>query len=90
MGVPMNLLSTVLLALAMSNDAFAAAVVKGAALHKPHWLEAIRAGLIFGSIEATTPIVGWALGSLAASYVEAWDHWIAFDLLPRARGCGRP
>jgi len=36
MGVPMNLLSTVLLALAMSNDAFAAAVVKGAALHKPH------------------------------------------------------
>ena len=36
MGVPMNLLSTVLLALAMSTDAFAAAVVKGAALHKPH------------------------------------------------------
>ena len=77
----MNPLSTVLLALAMSSDAFAAAVVKGAALHRPHWREAVRAGLIFGSIEATTPIVGWALGSLAAIYVEAWDHWIAFGLL---------
>ena len=77
----MNLVSTVLLALAMSTDAFAAAVVKGAALHRPHWREAVRAGLIFGSIEATTPIVGWALGSLAAGYVEAWDHWIAFGLL---------
>ena len=77
----MNPLSTLLLALAMSTDAFAAAVVKGAALHRPHWREAVRAGLIFGCIEATTPIVGWALGSLAASYVEAWDHWIAFGLL---------
>ena len=77
----MNLLSTVLLALAMSTDAFAAAVVKGAALHRPEWREALRAGLIFGSIEATTPVVGWALGSLAAGYVEAWDHWIAFALL---------
>lgn len=77
----MNLFSTVLLALAMSTDAFAAAVVSGAALYRPHWREAIRAGLIFGSIEATTPIVGWALGSLAAGYVEAWGHWIAFGLL---------
>jgi putative Mn2+ efflux pump MntP len=77
----LNVLSTILLALAMSTDAFAAAVVKGAALHRPHWREAVRAGLIFGSIEAMTPIVGWALGSLAASYVEAWDHWIAFGLL---------
>ena len=65
----------------MSTDAFAAAVVKGAALHRPHWREAVRAGLIFGCIEATTPIVGWGLGSLAESYVEAWDHWIAFGLL---------
>jgi putative Mn2+ efflux pump MntP len=77
----MNLLSTVLLALAMSTDAFAAAVAKGAALHRPHWREALRAGLIFGSIEALTPIVGWALGSLASGYIEAWDHWIAFGLL---------
>ena len=77
----MNIVSTVLLALAMSTDAFAAAVVKGVALHRPHWREAVRAGLIFGSIEATTPLVGWALGSLASRYVEAWDHWIAFGLL---------
>jgi len=77
----MNFISTVLLALAMSTDAFAAAVVKGAALHRPHWREALRAGLIFGTIEATTPIVGWLIGSLASSYIEAWDHWIAFALL---------
>ncbi len=77
----MNLAATLALSLAMSTDAFAAAVGKGAALHKPGWREALRTGLIFGVIEAITPIVGWAMGRVAAPYVEAWDHWIAFALL---------
>lgn len=65
----------------MSTDAFAAAVGKGAALKRVHIREALRTGLIFGVIECVTPIVGWALGSVAAPYVSAWDHWIAFVLL---------
>lgn len=77
----MNLAATAVLSLAMSTDAFAAAVGKGAALHKPHFREALRTGLIFGIIEGITPIVGWALGQVAAPYVTAWDHWIAFTLL---------
>lgn len=77
----MNLASTLLLALAMSTDAFAAAVGKGSALQKPRWREALRTGAIFGCIETLTPIAGWVLGLTAARYVEAWDHWIAFALL---------
>jgi putative Mn2+ efflux pump MntP len=77
----MNIASTVLLALAMSTDAFAAAVVKGASLHKPRIREALKTGLIFGVIEALTPLIGWLLGRFAAPYVMAWDHWIAFALL---------
>ena len=77
----MNILSTTLLAFAMSTDAFAAAVGKGAALHKPRWGDALRVGIIFGVIEALTPVAGWALGLAAADYVADWDHWIAFVLL---------
>jgi putative Mn2+ efflux pump MntP len=77
----MNLASIALLALAMSTDAFAAAVGKGTALQNPRWSEALRTGAIFGIIEAATPLVGWALGYAASSYVKAWDHWIAFTLL---------
>jgi putative Mn2+ efflux pump MntP len=77
----MNLAATVMLALAMSTDAFAAAIGKGTALHRPRWSEALRTGLIFGVIEALTPLVGWAIGRAAAGYVKAWDHWIAFVLL---------
>jgi manganese efflux pump family protein len=77
----MNFISIALLSLAMSTDAFAAAVGKGTALQKPRWSEALRTGAIFGVIEALTPLAGWALGLSAASYVKAWDHWIAFVLL---------
>jgi putative Mn2+ efflux pump MntP len=77
----MSFLSIALLSLAMSTDAFAAAIGKGTALERPRWSEALRTGAIFGAIEAITPVIGWALGLTAANYVEASDHWIAFVLL---------
>ncbi|MBU9276773.1 manganese efflux pump MntP [Burkholderia gladioli] len=77
----MNPFATLLLAFAMSTDAFAAAIGKGATLHRPSLREALKAGLVFGVIEALTPLAGWFLGRAAAQYVSAWDHWIAFGLL---------
>lgn len=77
----MNFLSIAALALAMSTDAFAAAVGIGTALQKPRWRQAAHTGAIFGAIEATTPLVGWALGLAAVDTLRAWDHWIAFVLL---------
>src|SRR5437764_15449786 len=77
----MNFASIAALALAMSTDAFAAAVGKGAALQRAQIREALRTGLVFGVIECLPPLVGWALGTVAAPYVSAWDHWIAFVLL---------
>jgi putative Mn2+ efflux pump MntP len=77
----MNPISILMLGLAMSTDAFAAALGKGAAMTRPQWPQALRVGLIFGVVETITPVVGWLLGSAASKYIEAWDHWIAFALL---------
>ncbi|MDN6858884.1 manganese efflux pump MntP [Pseudomonas sp. CAN2814] len=77
----MNPISLIFLAFAMSTDAFAAAIGKGSTLHKPRLSEALRTGLIFGVIEAITPLIGWFIGQAASSYVVEWDHWIAFGLL---------
>ena len=77
----MNPVSIVLLGFAMSTDAFAAAIGKGAAMTRPRLGQAMRAGAIFGVIEAITPVLGWLLGKGASRYIEAWDHWIAFGLL---------
>ena len=78
----MQVLSIFLIGLAMSTDAFAASVVKGAAMPRPPRLpQALRTGLLFGVIEAVTPLIGWLLGQAAARYITAWDHWIAFIVL---------
>lgn len=77
----MSFISIIFLAFAMATDAFAAAIGKGATLHKPNFREAIKTGVIFGTIEAATPVIGWGLGRAAQAYVVEWDHWIAFSLL---------
>lgn len=77
----MTPVSIVLLGLAMATDAFAAALGKGAGMARPRWGEALRIGVIFGVVEALTPVIGWLLGSAAAQFIEAWDHWVAFALL---------
>lgn len=81
----MSPLAILILSLSMSTDAFAAAVGRGAA-HRPTVPAAIRAGMVFGVIEAITPVLGWLLGRAASSYVEAVDHWIAFGLLALVGG----
>ncbi|MDF3917906.1 manganese efflux pump MntP [Salinicola salarius] len=77
----MNPASLVILAFAMSTDAFAASIGKGAALRRTRFPEALRIGVIFGTVEAITPVIGWAIGLAATRFVSEWDHWIAFVLL---------
>lgn len=77
----MNPASLILLAFAMSTDAFAASVGKGATLERTRWPEALRIGVIFGVVESITPIIGWTIGLAASHFIAEWDHWIAFLLL---------
>jgi manganese efflux pump family protein len=77
----MTPLAITLLAFSMSSDAFAAALGKGALLQRPSFWEALRTGVIFGTIEAITPVIGWTAGRAASEYIAAFDHWIAFGLL---------
>ncbi|WP_189516719.1 manganese efflux pump MntP [Kushneria pakistanensis] len=74
--------SLTLLSLAMSTDAFAASIGRGAGSGgRPRFLNALRTGAIFGAIEGITPIIGWLAGAAAVHLVSRWDHWIAFVLL---------
>lgn len=77
----MSPISIGVLAVSMSVDAFIASVGKGASAHRPSFGNAIRTGAIFGIVEATTPLIGWAAGVAASQYVAKVDHWIAFSLL---------
>lgn len=77
----MTPLSIGVLAVSMSVDAFVASVGKGAAAQRPGFRNALRTGMIFGVVEAITPLIGWAAGVAASQYVTKVDHWIAFALL---------
>ena len=76
----MSPVAIAILSVSMSADAFAAAIGRGAQ-HRPTVPQALRSGLVFGLVEAITPLIGFALGVAAASFVQAVDHWIAFGLL---------
>ena len=70
----------------MSIDSFLAALGRGAGMHRPRLVEALRTGAVFGVIEMLTPLLGWAAGMTASAYIAAVDHWIAFGLLAAVGG----
>lgn len=77
----MTLITLIFLAFAMSMDAFAVALAKGAILQRPSFVQALKIGGLFGLIEGITPLVGWLIGTVAHQWIEQIDHWIAFILL---------
>jgi putative Mn2+ efflux pump MntP len=78
--VEMTPVAIAVLAFSMSADACAAAMARGAST-RPNFRNAVKIGLVFGSVEAVTPLLGWAVGRAASRYIAAVDHWVAFVLL---------
>ncbi len=74
------MLTLVVLALALAADAFAVALCQGAAA-RPGAGRAIGIAAAFGAAQVVMPLGGWALGTIFAGAIDAYDHWIAFGLL---------
>ena len=90
----MNLLDIILLAVALAMDCFTVSIVSGMiltqrdgsfmivpAITKEPSLCVIRMAFLFGFFQALMPMLGWLGISHFQSYMEAYDHWIAFGLL---------
>jgi putative Mn2+ efflux pump MntP len=81
----MNLIDIILLAVALAMDCFTVSIVSGLMSqdsqfhHLPAWL--YRMAFLFGFFQALMPLLGWLGISHFQSYMEAYDHWIAFGLL---------
>jgi putative Mn2+ efflux pump MntP len=71
----------VLLAVALSMDAFAVSIGLGAKKAGSTLALAVKAGFLFGLFQALMPLVGYLAGVGFLSYIEQIDHWIAFILL---------
>ena len=75
------LLSVFFMGVALSMDAFAVSVCKGLTVGSVRGKHMLIAGVWFGAFQALMPLIGYYLGAAFHSYIEAFDHWIAFALL---------
>ena len=77
----MSAFEIILLAVALAMDAFAVAICKGLATEKATLKNMLIVGAWFGFFQALMPFIGCTIGAAFLSYIEAFDHWIAFVLL---------
>ena len=77
----MSLVEIFLIGIGLSMDAFAVAICQGLSMKKLNWRHSAVIALFFGGFQAMMPLLGWFLGSQFASYIQKFDHWVAFVLL---------
>lgn len=77
----MNILELFFIAVSLAMDAFAVSVSNGLMLPKIRIWHAVIFGLFFGVFQFIMPLAGYILASSFSTYIEAFDHWIAFILL---------
>jgi putative Mn2+ efflux pump MntP len=75
------MISTLLIGLSLSMDAFAISVGSGICIPNLKRFYALRSSIFFGVFQFVMPAAGWYLGYSFASYIKTYDHWIAFGLL---------
>lgn len=75
------LVEFLLLGVGLAMDAFAVSICKGLAMRKVNKKQAVIIALFFGGFQAIMPVIGWLLCKGFQTYIEAFDHWIAFALL---------
>ena len=71
-----------LVAVALSMDAFAVAVSSGIVSDSPNWKNIVKLAFFFGFFQFLMPVIGWLLGNGVSTYIEKIDHSVAFGLLP--------
>ena len=77
----MSLVEILVVAVALAMDAFAVSVAAGVTLRRVTGRQTFRLAWHFGLFQALMPIIGWAAGLTIQSFIESFDHWLAFGLL---------
>ncbi len=77
----MGLLDVILLSIALAMDCLTVSVISGVLKQSSPAGCVLRMAFLFGFFQAMMPLIGWMGISHFQTYMEAYDHWIAFLLL---------
>lgn len=75
------MIEVLILAVALSMDAFAVSIGLGSKHEKKTRALAVQAAIYFGVFQALMPLIGFLGGKGVLGWVEGYAHWIAFFLL---------
>ncbi|RXJ87505.1 manganese efflux pump MntP family protein [Arcobacter sp. CECT 8985] len=75
------MLEVIILAIALSMDAFAVSIGLGIKSNENLKVLALKAGLYFGFFQALMPFIGYFGGVGLKEYIGSFDYWVAFFLL---------
>jgi putative Mn2+ efflux pump MntP len=77
----MSTVSLFAIAIGLAMDAFAVSVSSGVVLKRMKIRHALLIASFLGGFQGIMPFIGWSAGNWIQTYIEAFDHWIAFILL---------
>lgn len=75
------MIDVLILAIALSMDAFAVSIGLGSKHEQAPKALALRAAIYFGLFQALMPLIGFFGGKGLLGWVEGYSHWVAFSLL---------
>lgn len=76
-----NMLSTVILAVALAMDAFSVSLTKGFTQKNITKIQILWYGIFFGVFQFMMPVLGYLCGSTISSLVSSVAPWVGFILL---------
>lgn len=77
----MSFWAIVMVAVALSLDAFAIAVASGMAIRNLRLHHALKIAFAFGLFQAVMPVIGGLTGLGLRQYISTYDHWLIFVIL---------
>lgn len=77
----MDLLTIILLAIALCFDSFAVSISCGLGCGRWRALRWLRFASVLGFMQGGMVFLGWLIASSFHESIKEWDHWIAFILL---------
>ena len=77
----MTFLTILMIAIGLSMDSFSVSISSGIFMKNFRHKEAFKIAFILALFQAGMTTLGWALGINFSTYIQTFDHWIAFILL---------
>jgi len=82
----MDLLSILLLAVALALDTFAISICSSLVAPRARARPALKMASFFGGFQMLMPVLGWLAGLGLRDLITGFDHWVAFGLLAGVGG----